>query len=587
MQLREVLVNPIPEDDEYIEFLEWANSIQGDQIDEGLIPSGLKKKFEFIKKLAVGMKVKIKDLITLFKNSKVFKFFKNIKFSMAKLHALLKKGFKVYQDFLTAIGDFIAKTPAGQWTEQKLKALDGFLQRHPKTKRIAGIAVAAVLVYIWFNMTFTGDPAFDFGMDDLLAALAGKFKLSTLFAGPQGIKLLLLFATGAIGLTFPWPGPSKIQFAVGVAQTLAKKVKVRLSRDNKPLGSIKQTSLRENKKSPNPFKIRMELEERILREQKENRAVILILTKDEESLGETGEAIKEYCDGHNIKCHLVFSDMAFISSRENDKNLIIHNFNGEGKKIALSPTDTACFVRGGIFDDESGMTFLKAIERTGVFMINPSKVMELSRNKLLSSLHFEKNNILTPRSTLINNEDTIDLALKKIGNKFPIIVKTVSGSEGIGVIKVESRETLTSILQALWEQGAELLLQEYIPIDFDIRTLVLNNSILGSTKRSKVERDFRTNLSLGGETSPYKLSTKEKEIVLKVAKSLNGYFLGVDHILDGDNIFVLESNGSPGTLSIFEDLSGKKISRGKIIEKIVSSAADKSTWKGFNNENEN
>ena len=309
--------------------------------------------------------------------------------------------------------------------------------------------------------------------------------------------------------------------------------------------------------------------------------VILILTKDEDTLGETGEAIKEYCDGHNIKCHLVFSDMAFISSKENDKNLIIHNSNGEGKKIALSPTDTVCFNRGGIFDDESGLTFLKAIERTGVFMINSSKVMELSRNKLLSSLHFEKNNILTPRSTLINNEDTIDLALKKIGNKFPVIVKTVSGSEGIGVIKVESRETLTSILQALWEQGAELLLQEYIPIDFDIRTLVLNNTILGSTKRSKVERDFRTNLSLGGETSPYKLSTKEKEIVLKVAKSINGYFLGIDHILDGDNIFILESNGSPGTLSIFEDLSGKKISRGEIIKRIVSSATDKSTWESF------
>ena len=118
-------------------------------------------------------------------------------------------------------------------------------------------------------------------------------------------------------------------------------------------------------------------------------------------------------------------------------------------------------------------------------------------------------------------------------------------------------------------------------MEFDIRARVLNDSILGSTKRSKVEQDFRTNLSLGAETSPYKLSTKEKEIVLKVAKSLNGYFLGIDHILDGDNIFILESNGSPGTGSRFGDLSGKEISRGKVIEKIVSSAIDKSTWGSF------
>jgi len=324
----------------------------------------------------------------------------------------------------------------------------------------------------------------------------------------------------------------------------------------------------------------------LLNEIVSSNVVVLILTKEDALRAlpaeTTGEAIKKYCDSHNIKCYFVFSDMAFISYKENDKNLIIHNFNGEGKKIVLSPTDTVCFVRGGIFEDESGRIILKEIERTGVFMINSSEVMELSRNKLLSGIHFEKNNILTPKFTFINNEDSIDLALKKIGNKFPIIVKTIFGAEGIGVIKVESRETLTSILQALWEQEVELILQEYIAMDFDIRTLVLNDSILGSTKRSKVEQDFRTNLSLGAETSPYKLSTKEKEIVLKVAKSLNGYFLGIDHILDGDNVFILESNGSPGTGSKFEDLSGKKISRGKVIEKIVSSAIDKSTWGSFN-----
>jgi len=38
MQLREVLINPISEEDEYLEFLDWANSIPEGRIDEGLIP---------------------------------------------------------------------------------------------------------------------------------------------------------------------------------------------------------------------------------------------------------------------------------------------------------------------------------------------------------------------------------------------------------------------------------------------------------------------------------------------------------------------------------------------------------------------
>ena len=237
MRVNEVLLTP---ENDYYEFLRWADKVEeSTRVDEGLldlVPGPLKKIIDFIKQLAVGMKVKFKELVAFFKNAKIFKFFKDIHFSMTYLYGLLKKGFQTYQQFLSAIADFVAKTPAGQWTKDKLHSLDEFLQNHPKTKRVAGVLVAAMLAYIWFNMTFTGDPSFDFGMDDLLAAIAGKFKLSTLFAGPEGTKLLLLFATGAIGLSFPWPGPSKIQFAIGIVQTLARKVKAKFTPDPNPLG---------------------------------------------------------------------------------------------------------------------------------------------------------------------------------------------------------------------------------------------------------------------------------------------------------------------------------------------------------------
>jgi len=321
----------------------------------------------------------------------------------------------------------------------------------------------------------------------------------------------------------------------------------------------------------------------VLSEQRED-VIVLILTRDEESLGHTGEAIKEYCDGNSISCHFVFSDLAFIASREKDKKLVIHNFDGGSKKLTLDPLNTMCFVRGSILENEAGKTIFRGIEEAEVFMVNSSHVMELSRNKLLSGLHFEKNNILTPRTVFINNEESIKTALKKIGGKFPLILKTISGAEGIGVIKVETRESLPSILQALWKHDAEILLQEYIPIKFDIRTLVLNKEVLGSTKRLIIKDDFRTNLSLGAKTVPYQLSEKEEEVVLKVAKSMNGYFLGVDHILDGYKIFVLEVNGSPGSRSKFGDSDGKPLSRKNIVEKLITSGRDKSTWRGYRTE---
>ena len=108
--------------------------------------------------------------------------------------------------------------------------MDDYLKSHPKVKRFGGLVVSGMLIYIWFNMTFTGDFAYDFDMADILQALAGKFSLSTIFGGPDGAKLLILFVTGVIGASFPWPGPSSVQFISAIVMGLAKKVKARLSK---------------------------------------------------------------------------------------------------------------------------------------------------------------------------------------------------------------------------------------------------------------------------------------------------------------------------------------------------------------------
>jgi hypothetical protein len=200
-------------------------------LNEFVIPGKLKKIWEFIKGLAERISIKITDLVKLFLNKVVFKFFAKIKFSFKYLFALVKRGFKYYKDVINAIGDYLSKTRVGKWTEEKLKELDKFLATHPKTKRIAGVAVASLLIYIWLNMTFTGDADFDFDMTDMIAALGGSFTLSTLFAGASGSALLVLFATGALGLSFPWPGPQHLQFIGAVVYGSAKMVGKKLRKN--------------------------------------------------------------------------------------------------------------------------------------------------------------------------------------------------------------------------------------------------------------------------------------------------------------------------------------------------------------------
>lgn len=219
---------------QYTEFCKFVNSIQitnETKLNEVVIPSSLKKIWSFISDLKDLVKVKLLDLIKLFKNKIVFKFFAKIKFSMAKLFSIVKAGFKAYKDVIKAIGDYLASTKVGKWTEQKLKELDEFLAKHPKTKRIAGMAVAGILIYIWLNMTFTGNADYDFDMTDMILALGGGFTLSKLFAGPEGMALLTLFATGVIGLSFPWPGPQHMQFVGAVLYGSAKIVGQKLRKE--------------------------------------------------------------------------------------------------------------------------------------------------------------------------------------------------------------------------------------------------------------------------------------------------------------------------------------------------------------------
>ena len=198
------------------------------RLDEVLsnLTGKLKKYYNFIKELAEQAKIGIQDVVSVLKNRQAFNFFKKIKFSMQNFFNIVKKGFRYYKAVKNVIAEYIASTGLAKWTEEKLKGLDEFLKKHPKLKRVTGIAVGAILLYIWLNMSFTGDFDYDFDQSTLIGALAGNFALSDIFAGPEGIKLLTLFFTGCV-LSFPWLGPQSALLITSMLYGLAKTYNIR------------------------------------------------------------------------------------------------------------------------------------------------------------------------------------------------------------------------------------------------------------------------------------------------------------------------------------------------------------------------
>ena len=290
------------------------------------------------------------------------------------------------------------------------------------------------------------------------------------------------------------------------------------------------------------------------KEQKD-KITVLILTasKSKEPEIVTG-MLMSTCEELGLSCYRIVTTEAWVSENNIEKATVsIKNYDGEEKDILVETSSTVVFVRLGALETEVGLALLGTLQNAGCMMINDRDGMLTCDNKMSSYTAFERSNILTPRTSLVNNEKSIIDAHERIGGKFTVIIKTLTGTQGIGVSKVDSMESMMSVIQSLWKFNAPLIIQEFLQIDFDIRTIVLNGRIVASTKRIKPEKDFRSNRHMGAITEPYILSDKEKEEIIAAARSTGAYMCGVDHAIVGGKIYVLEVNGSPGLGSKFQN----------------------------------
>ena len=289
--------------------------------------------------------------------------------------------------------------------------------------------------------------------------------------------------------------------------------------------------------------------------EEKDKITVLILTasKSKEPEVVSGMLI-DTCKELGLSCYQVVTTEAWISDNDIEKGTVaIKNYDGEEKDIVVETATSVCFVRAGSLDNEIGLALLGTLQNAGCMMINDRDGMLTCDNKMSAYTAFERNNINTPRTSLINNEKSIIDAHDRIGGKFPVIIKTLTGTQGIGVSKVNDMESMMSVIQSLWKFNAPLIIQEFLKIEFDIRTIVLNGRIVASTKRIKPEKDFRSNKHRGAKTVPYTLNDKEKSEIIAAARATGAYMVGVDHAIVDGEIFILECNGSPGLGSNFQN----------------------------------
>ena len=192
-------------------------------------------------------------------------------------------------------------------------------------------------------------------------------------------------------------------------------------------------------------------------------------------------------------------------------------------------------------------------------MLNSIACYDLCNSKYMSYLKCLQKDLRTPKTEPIVHSETVEDTVKKLGTDFPLVLKSSTGTQtGVGVVVVESLRSLKSLIQMqlLYNKYLPIIIQEFIDIEYDIRVVVCENQIVGAMKRNVMSDDIRSNASMGATTEEIELTELEKSECVKAAKSVDGFWVGVDFIPSKDREkippYFIEVNSSPGTKYINE-----------------------------------
>ncbi len=250
--------------------------------------------------------------------------------------------------------------------------------------------------------------------------------------------------------------------------------------------------------------------------------------------------------------------------RYNDGNHFIHTMDSD-KGFQVNSSNTVIFVRGTPTKD-SHLDLISEFERLGYCIVNNRTTINVCADKYRNYVRLKDYGLTQPKTVLIPNKDMVETSFEALDTKFPIIMKTLRGSKGVGVLFVESKKSLDAIVQLVYktDEDSDLLIQEYIKTDYDVRVIVLGGRVIASMKRDVVEGDFRSNYSQGGSVSKFDLTDVEEKQCLLAAKAVDGIFTAVDFIpaknRDKNPPYILEVNSSPGTDGI-EEATNTNISK--------------------------
>lgn len=199
-------------------------------------------------------------------------------------------------------------------------------------------------------------------------------------------------------------------------------------------------------------------------------------------------------------------------------------------------------------------TFARRAASEGLVVLDdPTSILKCT-NKIFMFNLMRKNNIDQIESRFVSDakESTLDALVKTFG--FPMVLKIPDGSFSLGVKKAENIDELKDWLNTFFKKSSLVLIQKFVPTEFDWRIGVLDGEVIYACKYFMSKGHWQIydhNNSKGstyGDVVSFKIEDVPKKVIdtsLKITKLLGNSLYGVDlKYIDGKAL-VVEVNDNP------------------------------------------
>jgi [lysine-biosynthesis-protein LysW]--L-2-aminoadipate ligase len=197
-----------------------------------------------------------------------------------------------------------------------------------------------------------------------------------------------------------------------------------------------------------------------------------------------------------------------------------------------------------IMSHTRGVYATRIFEATGHRVFNPSAVVDVCGDKILTSLALVRAGLPHPQTVIAVTPDAAIEAIERVG--YPAVLKPAVGSWGRLLSKVNDRdaaETLVEHKQSLRSPVHNVYyVQEYVDKpDRDIRVIVIGDEVVAAVYRRSDH--WITNTARGATTAVCAVTDELRSLALRAADAVGGGILAVDLLerTDGE-LLVTEVN---------------------------------------------